>query len=121
MVRLELRDLVIRPGVEAVALDLGRLDACGRAGAQQFALDRKPAERTQGREPAARAVGRLGVEQRRDPLRWQECERAVAVRLAKAVKDAAPHASRAGTLGSKEFLRVEILSDDVAHSARLDG
>lgn len=69
MVCLELRDLVVGPAMESVALDRALLDACCRVGAQPAALDRKLAERAQRREPTTGGVRRLGVKQRLDPFR----------------------------------------------------
>src|SRR6516225_9801130 len=45
IVRLELRDFVIGPSMESVALDGCELDVCGRVGAQVAALDPKLTER----------------------------------------------------------------------------
>src|SRR5262249_2022279 len=71
MAGLVLRDLVLGPRVESVALDRALLYVCRRVGAQVAALNCKLTERAQRHEPATPGVGRLGVKQRLDPFRRQ--------------------------------------------------
>src|SRR5262249_14414748 len=84
MMRLELLDLVFRPCVESVALDRRELDVCGRIGSQMPALDCELTERAQCYEPRAGGGRGLAIEQRLDPLRWQQRHRPFTIGRTKA-------------------------------------
>src|SRR5262245_34939614 len=120
IVCLELRDLGVGPTMESVALDRARLDVCRWIVAPVAALDCELTERAQGRAPRACGVRRLTIEPRLDPFRWQQCERAVAMSGAEALKDPPAHPLGACALRAEELLRVEILGDDGGHAAGLD-
>ena len=71
MMRLELRNLVLGPGVIAITLDRALLDVCRRVRAQPSAFDGELTKRAQRHEPTAGGMRRLSVQQRLDPFRWQ--------------------------------------------------
>src|SRR5262249_17134998 len=111
VVRLKGGDLILGPGVDAIALHARELDIPRWVLPHPFSLDRELAERADGLEPIARGVRRHLIEHGLDEPRRQQSERLVAVRIAEAFEDCTALGLRPLGLGTEELLRVVVFSN----------
>src|SRR5262249_42341487 len=110
MVRLELRDLILAPGVVAVRLRHLHSDAPCRIFAYQLAFGAPFDEVANSLQPIFRIVRQHGVEERDDEFLRQQRKRLVAVLLAEMFEDGSALTRRAAAQ-TAESLRFVILGN----------